>query len=425
MIANEYLEFQKKNKFELPSEMILLQFRPAIELMHGRKYREFVFTGGRGSTKSSFCGLAVMDVIMRDKNAHALILRKIKDTLKDSVFAQMLWCIDKLGLTEEFKVSTSPVQITRKATGQIIYFRGCDKPQSIKSIKPPFGFIKVLWFEELDQFAGDAEIRSVTQSAIRGGSGAVILKSFNPPKTNMNWANRYVKSHKSGMKVIHSTYLDVPPEWLGEDFIEEAEELKRINPEAYEHEYLGIANGTGGAVFENVTIRKITDDEIKIFDRIYRGIDWGWYPDYNRYHDMHYSAKNRTLYIYGEVSCRKTTNKDFYNMLRAYGVKDLDEITADSSEKKSVADLKKYGFKKIKGAIKGPGSVEAGMKWLQGLKEIVIDNERCPYAAKEFTEYEYEKDRNGEVVSGYPDKDNHSIDAVRYAMERVWRKRGM
>lgn len=423
MIAEDFLKFQKANIFTMPEEIILPQFRSSLQYMKSGEYREFVFPGGRGSTKSSFCGLAVIDCIMNDKNAHALILRKIKDTLKDSVFAQMLWCIDKLNLDEQFKVSTSPLQIIRKSTGQVIYFRGCDKPASIKSIKPPFGFIKILWFEELDQFSGDAEIRSVTQSAIRGGSGAVILKSFNPPKTNMNWANKYIKMPKDSMLVTHSTYREVPPEWLGQDFIDEAEELKRINPEAYEHEYLGIANGTGGAVFENLTVRTITDDEIKVFDRIYRGIDWGWYPDYNRFHEMNYSAKNRTLYIYGEISCRKTNNEDFHQMLRDYGVKSGHEITADR-EMKSIGDLKKYGLTRVKPAVKGPGSVEVGMKWLQGLKEIIIDPKRCPYAAKEFSEYEYEKDKNGEVISGYPDRDNHSIDATRYAMERVWRRRG-
>lgn len=423
MIADEFLKFRQKNKFSIPPDVILPKFAPVLSDMHSGKYREYVFPGGRGSTKSSFCGMTVIDVIMIDKNAHALVLRKIKDTLKDSVFAQVLWCLDKLNLTDQFRISVSPLQIVRKSTGQTIYFRGCDKPQSIKSIKPPFGFIKVLWFEELDQFSGDAEIRSVTQSAIRGGSGAVIVKSFNPPKTAMNWANKYITLPKAGMCVIRSTYLDVPPEWLGSDFIDEAEELKQLNPEAYEHEYLGIANGTGGAVFENLTLRKITDEEINVFDRIYRGIDWGWYPDYNRYIEMYYSPRRRELYIFGEVSCRKTNNKQFYEMLREHGAGPGDVITADR-EMKSINDLKEFGLRKIRPAVKGPGSVEVGMKWLQGLCSIIIDPVRCPYTAKEFSEYEYDKDKNGEVISGYPDRDNHSIDAVRYAMESVWRKRG-
>lgn len=77
-----------------------------------------------------------------------------------------------------------------------------------------------------------------------------------------------------------------------------------------------------------------------------------------------------------------------------------------------------------RGAIKGPGSVKYSMEWLQGLVEIVIDPVRCPHTAREFSRYEYERTQDGEIISGYPDKDNHSIDAVRYGMNRVWRRKG-
>ncbi len=78
----------------------------------------------------------------------------------------------------------------------------------------------------------------------------------------------------------------------------------------------------------------------------------------------------------------------------------------------------------VKAAVKGAGSVEYGMKWLQS-KKIIIDNNRCPHTAKEFLEYEYEHNKDGEVISGYPDENNHSIDAVRYALERVFMRRGI
>ena len=64
------------------------------------------------------------------------------------------------------------------------------------------------------------------------------------------------------------------------------------------------------------------------------------------------------------------------------------------------------------------------MKWLQSLKSIVIDSKRCPKSSKEFLNYEYEKDKEGNVISGYPDKDNHCIDATRYACNSIWKKKG-
>ena len=92
-------------------------------------------------------------------------------------------------------------------------------------------------------------------------------------------------------------------------------------------------------------------------------------------------------------------------------------------EEKSIADLRTFGYMMYE-AIKGPGSVHEGLKWLASLSHIYIDAKRCPTSFKEFMGYEYDRDKDGNVITGYPDKDNHSIDAVRYAMERVWRRRG-
>ena len=231
---------------------------------------------------------------------HALICRQVKDTLKDSVYAQIVWAIDMLGVSSEFVCKKSPLEIVKKSTGQTIYFRGADDQSKIKSIKPTFGYIGILWFEELDQFRGDEQIRSIEQSVMRGGEKFCVFKSFNPPTSAANWANKYAMLNKPGMLVHRSTYLDVPRAWLGQPFYDEANFLQSINHTAYKHEYLGEVVGTGGSVFENVQIREITNAEIQTFDRIYMGIDWGWYPDPFQWTKMHYDAARRALYIYDE-----------------------------------------------------------------------------------------------------------------------------
>ena len=407
----------------IPASMIAPVFAPVLFDIQEHKHTEYVFPGGRGSTKSSFVSLNVIDLIMTHPDMHAVVMRQVADTMRGSVYQQILWAIDALGLTDDFHATVSPMEITRKSTGQKIYFRGADDPGKVKSIKVPFGYIGILWLEELDQFAGPESVRKIEQSVIRGGDIAYIFKSFNPPKTISNWANKYIKVPKESRLVTYSTYKDVPERWLGKPFIEEAEFLKEVNPDAYENEYMGVANGSGGSVFDNVTIREITDAEIAQFDRVMNGVDWGWYPDLYAFVRVHYDAARLTLYVWQEYTCNKQSNRQTADKLRKLGIRGNDLITCDSAEEKSVGDYKSYGLF-ARAAEKGPGSREYSFKWLQSLREIVIDNVRCPVAAEEFLNYEYERDKDDNVISGYPDGDDHCIDAVRYATNRIWKRRG-
>lgn len=409
--------------FALPADVIAPSFVNAYRDIRDHKHTEYVFYGGRGSTKSSFISLTILYLLINNPTMHAMALRQVANTLRDSVYSQFLWAIAELGLNDKFKCTTSPLEITYLPTGQKIYFRGADDPGKIKSIKPAFGYIAIAWFEELDQFHGEEAVRKIEQSVIRGGDLAYIFKSFNPPRTIASWANKYTRIPKPTQYQHQSTYLDAPAEWLGKPWIEEAEHLKVVNPTAYEHEYLGVANGTGGLVFENVQVRAITDEEIKEFDRILQGVDWGYYPDPWAWNKMHYDAARLTLYIFDELRLYKASNKDTYDALVEKAVTPADLIIADSAEPKSIGDYRDYGLS-CRGAEKGPESVKYSMKWLQSLKAIVIDPQRCPETAEEFLEYELEQDKDGDFISEYPDRNNHHIDAVRYATNLIWRRRG-
>lgn len=406
------------------SSIIAPSFYPVHWDIQDGKHTYYDLYGGRGSTKSSFIGAEMPLGIMQDPAANGIVFRKVASTIGTSVFEQVLWGIDALGANDLWKATTSPYKLTYKPTGQVILFRGLDKAKKLKSIKVARGYLKYLWFEELDEFAGEEEIRSVQQSVMRGGSKFVVFKSFNPPISRQNWANEYVMTPRRNALRHKSCYTEVPPEWLGEQFFDDAESLKETNLRAYTHEYLGIPVGTGGEVFDNLDIREISDSEKSHFDNIYMGIDWGWYPDPYHWGKMHYDSARKTLYIYDEMRCNKTSNLETWNMLvMLKGVTGQDLITADSAEPKSVGDYKDYGSL-CRGAIKGPDSVRYGIKWLQSLNSIVIDPVRCPHTAREFQNYEYERTDDGEIISGYPDCDNHSIDCVRYAMERVWKRKG-
>lgn len=405
------------------SEILAPSFRDVHRALKAGEANQFVLKGGRGSTKSSFVSIEMILQLIKNPDIHAVVMRKVANTMRTTVFAQYIWAYTTLGLYDKFKATVSPMEIIYKPTGQKVMFFGADDPGKIKSIKVPFGYIGLLHLEEIDQFSGAEEVRNIEQSVLRGGAVSIEFKSFNPPKTMMNWANKYCMLEKPWQMIHSSDYRSVPRDWLGDRFINDAEYLKSVNPSAYEHEYLGIPNGNGGMVFDNVSAEEITDEQISHFDRVLNGLDWGYYPDPWAFNRMHFDSARRTLYIFDELQAQKKGNRETADMLIAHGITYADRITADSAEPKSVGDYKAYGLD-CRGAAKGPGSIEYSMKWLQSLVKIVIDPKRCPHTFEEFTTYEYERNKDGEVISGYPDGNNHHIDACRYATEHIWRRRG-
>lgn len=399
------------------------------------EYTEYTLTGGRGSCKSSFISLCIIILIVMFPQFNALIIRKNANTLRTSVYEQIVWAIEKLGLRSRFKIPKSetsalPIVYNRKnGVKQYIIFRGCDNPEKIKSIKIASGYFGIIWFEEKTEFT-PAEIQNVKVSAMRGGSQFYVFESYNPPSAKRHWCNTDARTPKKDRVVFHTTYLDIPREWLGEAILNEIEHTKNTNERAYRNIFLGEATGTGLNIFENVELREITDEEIAAFDFFYSGIDWGYYPDPFAFSTSSYNAAKQTLYIFDELYLNKRGNyeafKDLTEHMESHGMSiATDRITADSAEPKSVADFRSWGGN-VRGAIKGIGSRNASFKWLQGLRCIVIDPARCPRIADEFTLYEHEIDkRTGEVMSGYPDgQPDHGMDTIRYALEEIWRHAG-
>ncbi len=381
------------------------------------RHTHYWLKGGRGSTKSSFISLEVILGIMKDPQANAVVLRKVGQTLQGSVYEQLQWAVSVLGVEGYWVSKLSPLEMKYIADGREnkIVFRGADKPKKIKSTKFRKGYCKYIWYEEVDEFGGMEEIRTINQSLLRGGSDFVVFYSYNPPQSQSNWVNEEILKQRDDRLVHHSTYLTVPPEWLGQQFLIEAEHLKNVKPMAYQHEYMGEVTGTGGEVFTNLTLREITDSEISHFDHIARGIDWGYAADPFHYTVNHYDKTRRRLYIYYEIQMLKLSNRKAAELVKKEN-KWNDVVICDSAEPKSIAEMYSYDLRVLK-AKKGSDSVQYGIKWLQDLEEIVIDPKRCPNTAREFLEYELEKDANGNFKGHFPDKNNHSIDAVRYSRE--------
>ena len=382
-------------------------------------HREYWLKGGRNSTKSSFIAIDIIFNMMLDGQngdiTHCMALRKVENTVSSSVFNTMLWATEMMGVQDYWMAFRNPMKLVYKPTGQMVLFKGCDDPRKIKSTKFVKGYCKYIWFEELDEFYGMEEIRNIKQSLMRGGQNIKTFYSYNPPKVVSNWVNAEALLDVEGRLVHHSTYLDVPREWVSDDFVIEAEILKKQNELYYRNEYLGEATGTGGQVFENVELMEIHDEDVKRFDVVLDGLDFGFAVDPACYLQGYYDKTRRRLWIFREIYRVGMSNRQLCDEIKRVKVGN-GFITCDSAEPKSIAELQSLGLR-VKGAKKGPDSVEYGIKFLQKLVQIVIDPKRCPNTAREFVGYAYDMDKNGNFISKYPDKDNHSIDACRYMME--------
>nr|DAR05968.1 MAG TPA: large terminase [Caudoviricetes sp.] len=388
------------------------------------EYLRYVLKGGRSSAKSTHIGFRiVMDVIKYPITA--LCVRKVKDTLSESVYEQLKECINILGVEQYFDFRVSPLQIIYKPRGNKIIFRGADDPQKIKSLKVAKFPVADLWIEELAEFKNEDEITTIEQSVLRAelpkGLYYSFFYSYNPPKRKQSWVNKKfnISVKPANTYIHHSTYLDNPH--ISKETVSEADEMKEKNPLKYRWIFLGEPIGSGVVPFSNLVFRKITDEEVASFDNIRQGNDWGYATDPLAFVRLHYDKTRRKIYFIDEIYGVKLFNRELADRLKKKGYDKMLTI-ADSAEPKSISEMKCEYDCNFKGAKKGPGSVEYGENWLDDLEEIVIDVNRTPNVAREFESIDYQTDRDGNAKAKLEDKDNHTIDATRYALENDMKK---
>lgn len=374
--------------------------------------------GGRGSAKSSFAGFEIVNGIMEDETglSNAIVFRYVANTLRDSVFSQIAWCIEALGVSHLWQSRVSPMQFTYLPTGAQIIFRGLDDAAKLKSIKPLKGTFKYVWFEEFSELPGPNFLRSVMQSVQRGGDNFTVFRTFNPPISQNNWANLYINEPDERAITLHTDYTMIPREWLGEAFLYEAERLREINPKSFEHEYMGVATGSGGEVFPNLEIRTITDAEIEDMEYVYQGLDFGFAVDPACFVRVAYDRRKETIYLLDEIYQRHCSNASMAKQIIEKGYSNI-RIVADSAEPKSIADMRGLGLS-CTACHKEPGCVVYRVRWLQQ-RRIIIDPKRTPNAYKEFTNYCYATDKDGNLLAELVDANNHSVDATAYALNSL------
>jgi phage terminase large subunit len=389
-------------------------YREIVLAVARNEYKEVVLRGGRGSAKSSLAALLAVLTVLSGKG-NALCVRRYAITLRGSCYNDIQVAIDRLGVADEFEARLSPMEFRHIPTGFVIAFRGLDDPTKLKSIRMQKGTIELLWFEECSEIEGYAKCRNVRYSAGRGeGARLVTVYTYNPPSSQHAWVNKELNKPTRNRYVLKTSYLDIPARWLGSDFIAGANELKETNEIAYRNEFLGDEVGQEGQIFKN--LKPLPKNDIE-WEKLYRGLDFGYKKDPSAYTVWAYSKRSHSIYAIAEFYGHGMKVKTL-----AFEVKKENKhnytVKCDCQEARTIDELVDHGVTRAIGCKKGKDSVRHGLQWLQGLNAIYIDPYKTPNIYREFYGYEYPTDkRTGETVNEYPDEDNHTIDSTRYALE--------
>ncbi|WP_270312598.1 PBSX family phage terminase large subunit [Vagococcus fluvialis] len=403
------------------SEFLPKKFHPVWKASLNSEILNVVCKGGRGSGKSSDIAHIITQLLMRYA-VNAVGIRRVDNTLEQSIYEQMKWAIAEQEVTHLFKFNKSPLKITYIPRGNYMIFRGAQDPERIKSLKDSRFPFAIGWIEELAEFKTEDEVTTITNSLLRGeladGLFYKFFYSYNPPKRKQSWVNKkYETSFQADNTFVHhSTYKDNP--FISKEFIKEAEATRKRSERRYEWEYEGKAIGSGVVPFDNLKVEKgcITDEMAENFDNIRNAVDFGYATDPLAFVRWHYDKKKNGIYAVDELYGQKISNREFAKWVHKKGYQS-DEIFADSAEPKSIAELKnEHDVKRVKGVKKGPDSVEYGEQWLDDLDFICIDPLRTPKIAWEFENIDYQTDKDGNPKPRLEDKDNHTIDATRYAL---------
>ena len=353
--------------------------------------------------------------------ANTLVIRRVFNTHKDSTFAQLKWAVNNLGVRHLWKFSLSPLEATYIPTGQKILFRGTDDPMSITSITVEKGYICFCWFEEFFQIADEDSFNKIDMS-IRGelpeGYYKQIIMTFNPWSEKHWIKKRFYDNPDENTLALTTTYKT--NEWLGPDDIALFESMKVRNPRRYAIEGLGEWGIAEGLVYEDFVEREFDYQEIskrKSVTSIF-GLDFGYTNDPTAFICALVDQDAKELYIFDEHYEKAMTNSEIAAMIKYKGYA-KEVIIADSSEPKSIEEIKRAGVMRIKGAAKGKDSILNGIQLIQDYKIIV--HPKCENTLLELSNYVWDT-KDGVMINKPIDDYNHLLDSLRYGMERIKKK---
>lgn len=381
-----------------------------------------IYFGGSSSGKSfSLAQRTVLDVLGGKRNY--LVVRNVQSTIRRSCLNEITKAINSFKLSEYFSINKTDMVITCNLNNKQILFCGLDDVEKVKSITPIDGVITDIWVEEATE-CDKSDIKQLDKR-LRGRSEVIkrLTLSFNPILKDHwiyeeyfgIWEDNKQFIEKDNMSILKTTYKD--NRFLTPDDVAALE--NETDKYYYEVYTLGNWGVLGAVIFKNWRVEDFSDIE-KTFDNYRHGVDWGFAEDPFAYIKPHYDKTRKRLYICDEIEAVDLLNSQSAPMVKEKAGKG--KVICDSAEPKSVAEYKTLGVN-AKGAKKGPGSIEYGIKFLQGL-EIII-HPRCKNFRTEISKYKYKEDKSGKVLPVPVDKDNHLIDALRYGMEDDMKQSGI
>ena len=385
----------------------------------GKGYKEFwnykgryrVCKGGRASKKSKTTALNFITRIMEYPESNLLVVRKTFRTLKDSCFTELKWAIHRLCVDAWWEVKESPLEMTYKPTGQKIYFRGLDDPLKVTSITVDVGVLCWMWIEEAYEILNEEHFDTLDES-IRGTTPIGLFKqitlTFNPWSEHHWLKKRFFDVVDDEVFAITTTYKC--NEWLDEHDLKLFEDMKINRPKRYAVAGLGEWGVDEGLIFDNWSVEDLTD-LIPTFSNIYNGMDFG-VTDPNTIIRANIEQGQKKIYVFDEYYQSNVTLDILTAAVQTHVPNGF--ITCDCAGKQNILELNKSGVNAIP-SVKGAGSVQFGIQWLKGY-DIVIHKD-CKHLIEEMSNYQWSKDKFGNTLDVPVDKNNHCIDALRYATE--------
>ena len=401
------------------------------------KGRYRVCKGSRASKKSKTSALWFATWLNKKgyEKANLVVFRKTYRTIKDSCFTDLKWALDRIGVLDDWNITQSPLEMTRKSTGQKILFRGLDDVLKITSITVEQGFLCWAWLEEAYEVLKEEDF-DILDESIRGECPAPLFKqwtiTFNPWNEHHWLKKRFFDKPDKETLAMTTNYLC--NEWLDAADIKLFEDMKKRNPRRYAVAGLGNWGIVDGLVYENwkeEAFEFITSEEMKrkkandelnpdtkyvIKDGLLSafGLDFGYTNDPSTLFCGLLDKENKRLFVFDEMYKKGLSNKRIAENIQAMGYA-KERITADSAEPKSIDELKSLALR-VTGAAKGKDSVKNGIQWIQDL-EIII-HPRCVNFLTEISNYTWDKDKFGNKLNVPIDDFNHLMDAMRYALEK-------
>ena len=382
-----------------------------------------VVKGSRGSKKSKTTALNFIVRILKHRWSNLLVVRRYSNTNKQSTYTDFKWAANKLKVAHLFKFNESLPEITVKATGQKILFRGLDDELKITSITVDVGILCWAWFEEAYQIENEEKFSTVVES-IRGTLDAPdffkqITVTFNP-WNERHWLKRVFfdeDTRRADTLALTTTFRC--NEWLDKVDIQRYEDLYKTNPRRARIVCDGQWGVAEGLIYENVQVKNFDKDEL-LKDKAYQlaiGLDFGFTHDPTALCSGLINEQKKEIYIFDEAYQVGLITKDVAKMIRDKGYA-KSRIIADSAEPRLIKELQtEYNILRLKESRKGKDSIMAGVSKLQGYSIFVHPS--CTHIMDEFYSYCYQQDKEGNWLNKPEDKNNHLMDALRYSLQCI------